>query len=128
MQKILGDDSKAMIALLDWRYNLGTKDEFKYLKLYMDKYCNNPNQLNSVAWELFESGADNAKLKAALKWTDKALAKSKIWFILDTKANILNKLGEKSEALTVAKEAVKIARENGEDATETEMLIKELEN
>ena len=128
MQKILGNDSKAMIALLDWRYNLGTKNEFKYLKLYMDKYCNNPNQLNSVAWELFESGADNAKLKAALKWTDKALAKSKIWYILDTKANILNKLGKKSEALTVAKEAVKIARENGEDATETEMLIKELEN
>jgi thiol-disulfide isomerase/thioredoxin len=128
MQKILGNDSKAMIALMDWRYNLGTKNEFKYLKLYMDKYCNNPNQLNSVAWELFESGADNAKLKAALKWTDKALAKSKIWYILDTKANILNKLGKKSEALTVAKEAVKIARENGEDATETEMLIKELEN
>jgi hypothetical protein len=40
----------------------------------------------------------------------------------------LNKLGKKSEALTVAKEAVKIARENGEDATETEMLIKDLEN
>jgi thiol-disulfide isomerase/thioredoxin len=128
MQKILGDDSKAMIALMDWRYNLGTKNEFKYLKLYMDKYCNNPNQINSVAWELFESGADKAKLKAALKWTDKALAKSKIWYILDTKANILNKLGKKSEALTVAKEAVKIARENGEDATETEMLIKDLEN
>jgi thioredoxin-related protein len=128
MQKILGEESKAMIALLDWRFNLGAKNEFDYLKIYMDKYCNNPNQLNSVAWELFESGADKNKLNAALKWVDKALALNQNWYILDTKANILNKLGKKSEALKVAKEAVKIARENGEDATETEILIKDLEN
>jgi predicted RNA polymerase sigma factor len=51
---------------------------------------------------------------------------NKNWYNLDTKANLLNKLGKKKEAIATAEEAVKLAKAAGEDATETEALLKKL--
>jgi lysyl-tRNA synthetase class II len=126
MTELLGEKAKAKIALLDWQYYMGDKDEFKYTKIYFDKYCDNANQLNAIAWYYFENFADKKDLKAALNWVNRSISLNKNWYNLDTKANLLNKLGKKKEALATAEEAVKVAKAAGEDPSETERLIKEL--
>jgi thioredoxin-related protein len=124
--KIFGADAVGLNARLDWLYNYGTADEFKFANIYFEKYCEDANMLNSVAWECFEKETDKKKLNAALKWVNKSISLTKNWYNLDTKANILKKLGKKKEAIATAEEAVQIAKANGEDPAETEKLIKEL--
>ena len=126
ISKMLGDKSAAMNALLDMQYYIGEKDEFKYAKIYFDKYCDNANQLNGIAWEYFETQTDKKKLKAALAWANKSVTIGKNWYNLDTKANLLNKLGNKKEAIATAEEAIKVAKAAGEDPSETEKFLKEL--
>ena len=126
ISKMLGDKSAAMNALLDMQYYIGEKDEFKYTKIYFDKYCDNANQLNGIAWEYFETQTDKKKLKAALAWANKSVTIGKNWYNLDTKANLLNKLGNKKEAIATAEEAIKVAKASGEDPSETEKFLKEL--
>jgi thiol-disulfide isomerase/thioredoxin len=126
IEKNLGTKAAGMVALLNYSYNLGGKDEFKFAKIYFDKYCDNANMLNQIAWQYFETETDKAKLKTALSWAEKSVSLGKNWYNLDTKANLLNKLGKKKEALAAAEEAVKLAKAGGEDPSETEALIKTL--
>jgi tetratricopeptide (TPR) repeat protein len=126
IEKNMGSKAAALVAMLNFSYHLGEKDEFKYAQIFFDKYCDNGNQLNQIAWQYFETETDKAKLKAALKWADKSISLNKNWYNLDTKANLLNKLGKKKEAIATAEEAVKLAKAAGEDATETEALLKKL--
>jgi thiol-disulfide isomerase/thioredoxin len=126
IEKDLGVKGPAMVAYLNFSYNIGEKDEFKYAKIYFEKHCDNANMLNQIAWQYFETETDKAKLKTALSWADKSVSLGKNWYNLDTKANLLNKLGKKKEALAAAEEAVKLAKAGGEDPSETEALIKTL--
>jgi thioredoxin-related protein len=126
IEKNMGSKAAALVAMLNFSYHLGEKDEFKYAQIFFDKYCDNGNQLNQIAWQYFETETDKSKLKAALKWADKSISLNKNWYNLDTKANLLNKLGKKKEAIATAEEAVKLAKAAGEDATETEALLKKL--
>jgi hypothetical protein len=75
---------------------------------------------------LSETQTDKKKLKAALAWANKSVAIGKNWYNLDTKANMLNKLGNKKEAIATAEEAIKVAKTAGEDPSETEKFLKEL--
>jgi tetratricopeptide (TPR) repeat protein len=102
------------------------KEGFKHTKLYAEKYCDDAFELNGIAWYYFENESDPKKLKAALKWTDKALKMERAWFILDTKANILHALGRNKEAKAVAEEAIALAKKEGQDPKETEELLKKL--
>jgi thioredoxin-related protein len=126
IEKNMGSKAAALVAMLNFSYHLGEKDEFKYAQIFFDKYCDNGNQLNQIAWQYFETETDKAKLKAALKWAEKSVSLNKNFYNLDTKANLLNKLGKKKEAIATAEEAVKLAKAAGEDATETEALLKKL--
>jgi thioredoxin-related protein len=126
IEKDLGEKGPALIAYLNFSYNIGDKDEFKFAKIYFDKYCDNANMLNQIAWQYFETETDKKKLKAALNWVNRSVSLNKNFYNLDTKANLLNKLGKKKEALAAAEEAVKLAKADGEDATETEALIRNL--
>lgn len=124
--QLLGDKAKSKIALLDWQYNMGKKEEFKFTKIYFDKYCENANQLNSIAWYYFENFSNKKELKAALNWVNRSISLNKNWYNLDTKANLLNKLGKKKDALATAEEALAVAIAAGEDPSETEKLIRDL--
>lgn len=126
VKKLMGDQANAFIAKLDFYYHQGSKDEFKYLSAYLDKYCENSVELNEVAWMYFESETNKQKLKAALRWAEKSVELDRNWANMDTKANLLNKLGNKKEALSVAQNAVELGQALGQDTTETEKLVAEI--
>lgn len=72
-----------------------------------------------------ENGKD---LKLALTWIDKALENNEKFWILNHKAQILNKLGRYKEALAVAEHSLSLAKiaENEEYIKMNEKLIVEL--
>lgn len=65
---------------------------------------------NDWAWSLFQSTGDTGILNKALVWSEKAIAgeteKHRIASTMDTKANILYRLGRKQEALTCQEKAL----------------------
>lgn len=126
MKKNLGTNAESMIAYLDLNFNMGTDNELKFANVYFEKYCEDAAMLNTFAWYYFENEKDKTKLKAALKWIDKSIKLDKNWQSLDTRANLHYVLGNKKAALADAKEAVKMANEIGDDASETEALIKKI--
>ena len=126
MKKNLGTNAESMIAYLDLNFNMGTDNELKFSNVYFEKYCEDAAMLNTFAWYYFENETDKTKLKAALKWIDKSIKLDKNWQSLDTRANLHYVLGNKKAALADAKEAVKMANEIGDDASETKALIKKI--
>ena len=62
--------------------------------------------LNGIAWYIFQNYSDETVLKEALTWSEKTVQLSSIPPYLDTKANILYKLGRKDEAIALQKRAV----------------------
>lgn len=73
--------------------------------------------LNGWAWDTFVNCNDMTVLRKALAWIDLALgtiaaSKDSVQY-LDTKANILYKLGQKALAIEIEKKAIKIDSKNG---------------
>lgn len=71
--------------------------------------------LNNLAWDIFQHSNDKSELEKALYWSDLAL---KIWEpgggAMDTKANILYRLGRKDEALELeARAAALLPKDEG---------------
>ena len=64
--------------------------------------------LNNDAWEVFKYSSNKDQLKKALTWIDFALSLTSPPFpnALDTKANLLYKLGRKDEAMVLEKQSV----------------------
>lgn len=65
--------------------------------------------LNNLAWDLFEHASGAHELEVALKWSDSAISLCKNsnkpnW--MDTKANILYKLGRINEAIDLENQAI----------------------
>lgn len=69
--------------------------------------------LNDIAWTVCVHSNKRNQLKISLKWADMAILKlEKLESgVLDTKANILYKLGHKKEAITLEKRALGLADE-----------------
>ena len=85
---------------------------------------NNMLYLNNRAWEIFEYSNDREALKKAIIWTDRALEmtpKGTEGGGLDTKANLLYKLGYKEEALRLERVASKTASENVKALVQTNL-------
>jgi thioredoxin-related protein len=73
-----------------------------------------PICLNNNAWELFIHSNDKEELKIALKWSDSAIQLKSQPYVdaIDTKANLLYKLGRKEQAIALEEKAVKLAPRN----------------
>lgn len=82
--------------------------------------------LNSGAWMFYENVDDKKLLKTALVWANESVEEQKLYANMDTKAMVLMKLGRNDEAITVAKEAIEIAKASGEDYAETEAALNEM--
>lgn len=67
--------------------------------------------LNGAAMDIFKYSTNKKELKAALQWIDLAIALNKkpSGGLLDTKANLLYKLGKKKKAIALQEEAVKLS-------------------
>jgi thioredoxin-related protein len=76
--------------------------------------------LNNIAFEVFKYSDNRKELKRALVWVDRALSMDSTHSsapVIDTKANLLYKLGKKQEAVMLEEESVKLDPDNKEFLT-----------
>lgn len=104
-------------------YQSDLKKGFKYTKIYMEKYCSNYNELNSIAWTYYEQEDNPKRLDAALGWVERSVSMDKNWYNTDTRAHLLYKLGRYKQALVAAEESAKIGTDGGNDVSGTEALV-----
>ena len=94
---------------------------------YLDKYESKDwQELNSIAWHLFETTEDEALLKKACGWAEQSVKLEKNYYNTDTMANVCFKLGKKRKAKKWAKKAIAAAEKQGEDPAETKELLKQI--
>lgn len=73
--------------------------------------------LNDLAWTVFKGSNDKAVLKKAIDWADQSIElgrEAKVsWLnvVLDTKANLLYKLGRVDEAIACQQKAIRVVEE-----------------
>jgi thioredoxin-related protein len=90
-------------------------------------YVGNDNAelLNVDAWEVFEKCHDSYTLSQALQWVELALKlegeSDQTAHIIDTKANILYKLGKVSDAIDVEKKALALALDSKDRFIKTDI-------
>lgn len=122
--------SEKVHALLECQYYYSKNDWVNYaaktVSYIEDFQIENPNELNSFAWNFYEKVNDKKMLEKAAEWSKKAVEIESNYANLDTHAAVLYKLGNKKEAQKFAELALKKAKEEGEDATETEELLKKI--
>jgi len=87
---------------------------------------NNFNLLNSLAWDVYENENDKEKLAKAIEWVKRSLELNKNYYNTDTYAALLYKTGKYKKALSVAEEAVKIAKKDSDDFSTTTKLIENI--
>lgn len=81
-------------------------------------------QLNDYAFGYLQLIENKEQLETALKWSERSIELLKLPGNLDTYANLLAKLGRKKEAITIEKEAIKLAKKQGIDTEELEQSLK----
>jgi thioredoxin-related protein len=71
-------------------------------------------QLNNIAWDIFQYSSDTVELRKALALIEQAIRISDVpnSANLDTKANILYKLGRRNDALRTEQEAIQLDPQN----------------
>lgn len=95
---------------------------------YLDKYgSDDSNELNSIAWHVFETTDDKTMLTKACAWAEQSVKLEPNYANMDTVANICFKLGKKSRAKKWAKKSIATAEKEGQDASETQELLKQIE-
>ena len=105
---------------------MGRSDEFtKAVLAYYQKYpTDDPVDLNSAAWAVYENSDDPAELTVALGWAEKSVAARPTYPSLDTLAWLYHKLGRDQEAADAARRGVRLAKESDQDPGELRTLIK----
>lgn len=86
-----------------------------------------PAELNETAWLFAENVTDPALLQKALAWAQKSVTLSEMANNQHTLARLLAKLGKKKEAAKAAQRSIELAKAAGEDFSQTQKLLEELE-
>jgi hypothetical protein len=119
-----------MVSSFKMLYYLGAGDGEKYAKVstahYKEYQAQSWDELNEVAWNFYEVVEEKKYLKKGVKFAKKSIKMSNQYYNNDTLAALYFKLGKKGKALKVANKALYLAKEEGEDATETMKLLKEI--
>jgi len=110
--KEYGSDNK-LISTVEYSY--GTELDW-----------NNWNQLNTLAWNVYENQTDREVVNKALKWVKRSIELEKNYYNTDTYAALLYKSGKYKQALEVAKEAIHIAKQDKEDYSATNQLVEQI--
>lgn len=110
---------------------LKDKDISTYEKLTIDLYRDpsavSSEELNSIAWNFFENVTNKESLQKAVTWAQESVKKQENSANTDTLANLYNKIGDKKNARIWAEKSVQLAKSSGEDASDTEKLLKSLQ-
>ncbi len=104
---------------------LGEMDKFASEAVaYFDKYgSDDANELNNIAWSFFENIDDPKMLEKAVQWAEKSVKLENAYYNNDTLASLYYKLGKKKKAKSAAQQAIKLAKESGEDYSATQDLL-----
>ncbi|EJF52993.1 thiol:disulfide interchange protein [Saprospira grandis DSM 2844] len=125
-QNLPKDLSNYYTDMLNMMIHEGTEKEFKYLNIMLLEHTDSWEELNEAAWDGLYEEKNKKQLKAALKWIDKSIELEENYYNLDTKANLLHKLGKKKEALATAEKALELAKAQAVEAEETKALIEKI--
>lgn len=122
-------NEQKVLALSDYYYYRSKGDWEQYAaatqQLLKGERGENAAFLNSAAWTIYENVAsDNTDLlNKALKWAKQSVELDKGYANMDTYAALLYKTANRKKADAIASEAIDIARENGQDYSDTEDLM-----
>ncbi|WPO81704.1 thioredoxin domain-containing protein [Chryseobacterium sp. JJR-5R] len=97
------------------------------IDLYRDQSAVSSEELNSIAWNFFENVSNKESLQKAVTWAQESVKKQENSANTDTLANLYNKIGDKKNARIWAEKSVQLAKSTGEDASDTEKLLKSLQ-
>lgn len=93
---------------------------------YTKYFSNNAEELNSMAWTIYEKDSDNKHGALSVKLAQRACELSQTYAYLDTYAAVLYKSGNYTEAKTQAEKAITLAKNSGyseKDYQETTTLL-----
>ena len=83
-------------------------------------------ELNDISWNFYDLVDDKKALKKATKCAKKSTKKDNSYLNNDTLAALYYKLGKTGKALKVAQNAITIAKQSGENYSNTEELISQI--
>ena len=127
--KVFPDNHKQFTDEFEMNTNYGQEAYIKSARNYLAKHnINDSNQLNEIAWNVYELTNDSATLKLAKEWAKKSIDLDPNYMNYDTLAAICFKLKEKREAMKYAKTAIDLAKANGEDTSHTDELLKKIKD
>ncbi|WP_419870350.1 thioredoxin family protein [Chryseobacterium sp. CT-SW4] len=124
------EDAEKLLKRVKANRALKDKDYATYEKVSLDIYQDYSNasseELNSIAWNFFENVTTKSSLEKAILWAQESVKKNENYANTDTLANLYNKIGDKKNAKIWAQKSVDLAKSTGQDASDTEKLLKSL--
>ena len=106
------------------------KNEYDHIEEHLPKDVMGLNMVNGIAWDIFQHSNNKEELEKAARWSDLVLARlgpqsGPVYAqCIDTKANLLYKLGRKAEALALEAKASELAA-NDKGVQDTYQKMKE---
>lgn len=94
------------------------------LKYFAEYPGDNWNELNSLAWDIYENSDDPKVLAKGIDFAKQSVALDANYMNLDTLAWLYEKTGDHTMAVETAKKAIEKAKEDDMDYTETERILK----
>jgi thioredoxin-related protein len=92
-----------------------------YMKTYGTDMSS--NEINSLAWTIFENCNDMACITATLDYSKKTFAENNNPMYIDTYANLLHKAGKTEQAIIWQTKAIELVKKSGEDSLEYEATL-----
>jgi thioredoxin 1 len=108
----------------DINENHGSSTEFS--DQVVEEIWNDYSKLNSLAWHAYEHHDKIGDLLKAIEIVERSIELYKVNANVDTHAALLFKTGNYTQALKKAKEAIEVAKKNGESYTETTQLMNKI--
>lgn len=84
------------------------------------------SEWNEIAWNAVNYGESEKLFLRALVWVEESLKIQQNLYNLDTKARLLYLLGRKNEAISTAKLAIQKGDESGDNTSETEAFLDQI--
>ncbi len=96
----------------------------------VDHYTRFPSddadELNEIAFLFAQNVSDPAMLQKALGWAEKSVSIRESNYNQDTLARLYLLLGKKKQAAAAARRSIELAKNAGEDASQTELLLEKI--
>ena len=127
-RRVLPEDAMNLSNLTRVYYYMVREDWQQYANETV-KYVENNlepigwTELNEHAWNFYLYVEDEGKLGKALEWAESASDIDQNFYTLNTMAHLYFKLGKMRQAKSVARAAIEIAKETGDDYSAAELLL-----